>query len=263
MLMEEELYMKKDVYNCHFIGYKENPKILLIHGMGFYWNNCFRKIIDELKSIYFLIIPELEGHHNIKEATNIKITECIEWLENILISNHINKIDAVYGISFGASIAVEFARRKNITVHNLILDGAQFVDQGMMKRLSSWIMAWQFKRVLSNKKLFSYIKRQMGYINKDEVAILKPMMCDRISFQTLEQSAYECYNYNINNGNEKIESKVWFICGSGENFALQSEKLISNAALLPIHKRVYQGKGHAEVLSQHPEEIVDIIKKCL
>ena len=71
------------------------------------------------------------------------------------------------------------------------------------------------------------------------------------------------YNYNINNGNEKIESKVWFICGSGENFALQSEKLISNAALLPIHKRVYQGKGHAEVLSQHPEEIVDIIKKCL
>lgn len=33
-----------------------------------------------------------------------------------------------------------------------------FVDQGLMSWFSALIMAWQFKRILSDKPMFSYIK---------------------------------------------------------------------------------------------------------
>lgn len=70
--------MKKGSYNCHFIGNVNNPKVVLIHGMGFYWEKCFTPIIEALELEYCLIIPELEGHHNKSEKTDIKIAGLCE-----------------------------------------------------------------------------------------------------------------------------------------------------------------------------------------
>ena len=81
--------MKKGSYNCHFIGNVNNPKVVLIHGMGFYWEKCFTPIIEALELEYCLIIPELEGHHNKSEKTDIKIADCVNRLEQELTSNNI------------------------------------------------------------------------------------------------------------------------------------------------------------------------------
>lgn len=254
--------MKKGSYNCHFIGNVNNPKVVLIHGMGFYWEKCFTPIIEALELEYCLIIPELEGHHNKSEKTDIKIADCVNRLEQELTSNNIKQVDVVYGISFGASIAAEFACNGKIKVNNLILDGAMFVDQGLMSWFSALIMAWQFKRILSDKPMFSYIKKQMGYTTKDEITILKPLMCNPISFQTLRKSAYECYRYDITKKN-KIESNVRFIYGSGESFPAQSEEIIAGCTPKLINSKIYDNKGHAEILSCYPEKIVNIIKSIL
>ena len=168
----------------------------------------------------------------------------------------------MYGISFGASIAAEFGCNGKIKVNNLILDGAMFVDQGLMSWFSALIMAWQFKRILSDKPMFSYIKKQMGYTTKDEITILKPLMCNPISFQTLRKSAYECYRYDITKKN-KIESNVRFIYGSGESFPAQSEEIIAGCTPKLINSKIYDNKGHAEILSCYPEKIVNIIKNIL
>ncbi|WP_243128198.1 hypothetical protein [Clostridium niameyense] len=55
--------MKKEKSKLHIIGDSHNKKVLLIHGMGFYWEKCFFSIINELKKKYCLLIPELEGHN--------------------------------------------------------------------------------------------------------------------------------------------------------------------------------------------------------
>lgn len=31
------------------VGDLNNPKIMLVHGAGFYWENCFREIMESLK----------------------------------------------------------------------------------------------------------------------------------------------------------------------------------------------------------------------
>lgn len=102
----------------------------------------------------------------------------------------------------------------------------------------------------------------MGYTTKDEITTLKPLMCNPISFQTLRKSAYECYRYDITKKN-KIESNVRFIYGSGESFQAQSEEIIAGCTPKLINSKIYDNKGHAEILSCYPEKIVNIIKNIL
>ena len=82
------------------------------------------------------------------------------------------------------------------------------------------------------------------------------------SFQTLRKSAYECYRYDITKKN-KIESNVRFIYGSGESFPAQSEEIIAGCTPKLINSKIYDNKGHAEILSCYPEKIVNIIKNIL
>lgn len=60
--------MKKENSKLHIIGEAGKPKVMLIHGAGFYWETCFPRIINDLKDRYCILIPELEGHtHNPEE----------------------------------------------------------------------------------------------------------------------------------------------------------------------------------------------------
>ena len=44
--------MKKGSYNCHFIGNVNNHKVVLIQGMGLYWEKWFTQIIEDLEPDY-------------------------------------------------------------------------------------------------------------------------------------------------------------------------------------------------------------------
>ena len=190
--------MRKDTYNCHFIGNKRNPKIILVHGMGFYWKKCFENIIEKLKDKYFMIIPELPGHRNEEDKkAKIAIMNIVSGIEAVLRKKKVDSVDLAYGISFGATIVTELCDRQIIHVSMLVLDGAQFVNMGWKCKISAFVMTLQFKRILSKKYMNSYVKKQLGYENKDEIKILSKMMNDKIGLKTLYQSAYECYKYNI------------------------------------------------------------------
>lgn len=41
--------LKKGLFELHIIGDPSKKKVLLIHGMGFQWKFCFKKVIEELK----------------------------------------------------------------------------------------------------------------------------------------------------------------------------------------------------------------------
>lgn len=82
-------------------------------------------------------------------------------------------------------------------VKHLVIDGAQFINLGWMKKLSAFVMAKQFKNVAKGRHMNPYVKRQLGYQSKDEISIFKQLMCDTISDQVLYQAAYACYSYEI------------------------------------------------------------------
>lgn len=61
----------------------------------------------------------------------------------------------------------------------------------------------------------------------------------------------------------KNRSNVRFIYGSGESFPAQSEEIIAGCTPKLINSKIYDNKGHAEILSCYPEKIVNIIKNIL
>lgn len=230
-----------------------------MHGMGFWWKKCFREIIDALSEKYCIILPEAAGHHNVKEKrVNIDITDIAEHIENDLKEKGIGRIDVVYGISFGATVAAELVLRGRVSVDTLVVDGAQFVNMGGSGKLSAFVMAWQFMRLPKGRHMNSYVRGQLGYGDRDEIKILSPLMCDEISFSALYRSALACYMYDISTRGDFF-CDVVFMYGADEQFAAKSE-MIARAKTKGNFRTVkFRGMGHAEALSTCAGEIADTL----
>ena len=251
------MIMKKAIFNCHYFGNPEHPVILLIHGMGFYWEKCFAGMIGELQKKYYCIIPELAGHHNENRTEEISLEDMVYAIESQLKLHQISKIRTLYGISFGASIAVELAFRGNVKINQLVIDGAQFVNLGWMKKISAFVMAKQFKNIAKGKHMNAYVKGQLGYQNKNEISIFKKLMCENISENVLYKSAYECYRYDIcKKGN--LDCNLYYLYGEKEAFAVASKGLIQKKVNGVFLEKRFENFGHAEVLGYKPEILVDI-----
>ena len=247
--------MMKDSFKCIVIGDTARPRILLMHGMGFLWKKCFREIIDALSDKYCIIIPEAAGHHNVKEKrVHIDITDIAEHIENYLKEKEIGRIDVVYGISFGATVAAELVLRGRVSVDTLVVDGAQFVNMGVSSKLSAFVMAWQFMRLPNGRHMNSYVRSQLGYGDRDEIKILSPLMCDEISFSALYRSALVCYMYDISKRGDFL-CDVIFMYGADEQFAAKSEMIVRAKTKGDFQTVRFHGMGHAEALSTRAGEI--------
>ena len=221
--------LKKGLFELHIIGDPSKKKVLLIHGMGFQWKFCFKKVIEELKRNYCLI--------------------------------RIEELDCIYGISLGASIAIEIALRDCIRINKLILDGGQFESMGIMKKIDAYFMAKEFQKVIQKKRMWSYVSKQMGYRNGNEIEVLYPLCCKRIQFDTLYDAALAAYGYDIKKRMEKLRMKVVIMYGGNELFAAKSVSLVKEKCVSECEVYAYDNMGHSEVLSLHPEKLCEIIRK--
>ena len=108
--------MKKDQSKIHLRGNGNGKRVLLIHGMGFNWKNCFDKVLHILGKNYYFIIPELSGHNASSDGAVTSVIHSAAYISNLLQMKGINQVDTVYGISLGASIALELAYKGDIKI---------------------------------------------------------------------------------------------------------------------------------------------------
>lgn len=251
--------MKKAPYKFHVFGNVVGSKILLIHGIGFYWNRCFRYLIDDLSKDYCLIIPELDGHREAQHNVFTSVKENAIEIEKIIRDEFNSKIETVYGISLGASIAMEIARRNNIRISNLIFDEPQFVPLGIGAGISAFGMALQFKKIMHGRHMNKYVQKKMGYSNND-IGILKSMLCKKIRFRTLFKSSYSCYKYDIAKKTKKITCKMNVLYGEREEFAGKSIEVLEESSNNPLSIFKFDNLSHVELLAISPDKLCDIIK---
>lgn len=171
------------------------------------------------------------------------------------------ELDCIYGISLGASIAIEIALRDCIRINKLILDGGQFESMGIMKKIDAYFMAKEFQKVIQKKRMWSYVSKQMGYRNGNEIEVLYPLCCKRIQFDTLYDAALAAYGYDIKKRMEKLRMKVVIMYGGNELFAAKSVSLVKEKCVSECEVYAYDNMGHSEVLSLHPEKLCEIIRK--
>ena len=105
------------------IGSKENPSLILIHGLAsnkFTWN----AIIEILKDNYFLITVDLPGHGaNYSYETDFSYPSMVDYL--FKLQNHLGiTFQNIAGHSYGASVATMTALDERFEIKKLaLLDG--------------------------------------------------------------------------------------------------------------------------------------------
>ena len=77
--------MKKDQSKIHLLGNKNGKRILLIHGMGFNWKNCFDKLLHILGKNYYFIIPELSGHNASSNGAVTSVILSADYISAVLL----------------------------------------------------------------------------------------------------------------------------------------------------------------------------------
>ena len=151
--------------------------------------------------------------------------------------------------------------RDCIRINKLILDGGQFESMGIMKKIDAYFMAKEFQKVIQKKRMWSYVSKQMGYRNGNEIEVLYPLCCKRIQFDTLYDAALAAYGYDIKKRMEKLRMKVVIMYGENELFAAKSVSLVKEKCVSECEVYAYDNMGHSEVLSLHPEKLCEIIRK--
>ena len=189
------------------------------------------------------------------------VYECADEIITSIRNHRIEELDCIYGISLGASIAIEIALRDCIRINKLILDGGQFESMGIMKKIDAYFMAKEFQKVIQKKRMWSYVSKQMGYRNGNEIEVLYPLCCKRIQFDTLYDAALAAYGYDIKKRMEKLRMKVVIMYGGNELFAAKSVSLVKEKCVSEFEVYAYDNMGHSEVLSLYPEKLCEIIRK--
>ena len=228
--------------------------------------NGTQQIIEQNKFSNELIIYDLREKQSEIEEHLLKIrttnSHRVFDIEKGHVRNHrIEELDCIYGISLGASIAIEIALRDCIRINKLILDGGQFESMGIMKKIDAYFMAKEFQKVIQKKRMWSYVSKQMGYRNGNEIEVLYPLCCKRIQFDTLYDAALAAYGYDIKKRMEKLRMKVVIMYGGNELFAAKSVSLVKEKCVSECEVYAYDNMGHSEVLSLHPEKLCEIIRK--
>lgn len=252
--------MKKANYKLHIIGDINKKKVLLIHGMGFYWKNCFDTLIKQLKDKYCLLIPELEGHAPDSKGEIKSVNLCAETIIKGLSIIRISKIECIYGISLGASIALEIALKNKFEINKLILDGGQYESMGENTEQFARIISEEFQKIINGNHMMTEVQTQMGYLKNNDINVLRHLMYLDVSLDTLYKAGFAAYSYDIKDREEKLDMNVILMCGGKEAYAQASIPLIQEKSLNTIKTCIFENKGHAEVLSKDSNEIVKLIE---
>ena len=248
-------------FRLHVVGNLSKKRVMLIHGMGFDWKNCFGSIADELKKEFCVLLPELNGHNSENKGTFTTVYDSADEIINEIEKLQVTEIECLYGISLGASIALEIALRKKLLIKKLILDGGQYESMGVKKYFFSFCMAMEFRKIINGKRMMEVVSKQMGYRNGDEKLILLPLCCKNLKFYTLYKSALAAYSYDIRNRKEKLDMKVIILHGEKEIYAAHSALIVQKKCIYGCEIKICEKCGHSELLSLNPLKHCDIIKK--
>ncbi len=254
---------KKALYNLHVMGEITAPKVLLVHGAGFYWETCFAPMIQRLSDTCCLILPELEGHgeHSTEDMTSV--AETAAEIAAAMAERGIDSVDVAYGISLGASIVCEMGLQHHVSIREMILDSGQYITTGDMTDQYANFMADAFMGLKDGVHLVSPVKESMGYANGQDVEALQPLIWKPITRETLYHTFLAVYQYDITKREERIEGTVTIMYGTNEAYAPSSTPVVAAICKTEPTTVTVADCGHAQALSEKPDEIIREIQKRL
>lgn len=252
------------------LGSKNNPAILLIHGMMSSARDCMtfgQYMADE----YYVIMPTLDGHGH--DGTDLlEVDKEAEKIIDYLKENNIHSLSLIQGSSMGAEVALEVRRQAGL---NNIPTTLCFFDGGPFFHFTPWFRAIMRKRFTSLVKLLDTddpVKAQenlsnnpfLKFVVKEKLeqysGLIESMVSERRHFsqKTIENLVNICYKCDLPEFTaDEQESFLFFF--SAEEPAHDSKKRLVKAYPNAQYQDI-ENYGHCSYQFMEPQKYAQMLK---
>lgn len=241
-------------------GSKENPPILLLHGMMQDWRSEY-ELLKPLEAHYRLIIPAQDGFYD-GSGDFTSFADQARQVEEYIKSNYSGKIHGAYGCSQGGLMLTELLTRNKIDMGTVIMDGCYVAHQG---KISGWVTYKMFCKI-KNEGTFPWIMNVMialmGNKKDDVTGSFMDAMYMNASDETVRRNFMENYTYHTRHEIAENKSMVHLWCGSKEPYAIKSHNILKKY-LKNYKEEIMEGLGHGEFLTKHSDECCAKIRETL
>ena len=239
-------------------GNKENPPVLLLHGMMQDWHSEY-ELLKPLEKYYRLIIPAQDGFYD-GSTEFTSFADQARQIEEYIDKNYDGKLHGAYGASQGGLMLTELLTRNKVNLGTVIMDGCYVAHQG---KVAGKISAWMFKKFKNTGKFPPLIMVTMKLMGlKAENLSMMDSLYMKASDESVDRNFIENYTYHTNPEIAKNETMVYMWCGSKEPYAIKSHKILKNY-LINYEEEIMRGLGHGEFLMKHQDECCEKIHSIL
>lgn len=244
----------------HEFGNMEAPVVVLIPGTYASWQ-IFSPLIGLLQTDWRIVVPALDGQQtdlNGKPVPNefTTVDDEARQIEEYLLAHAYGKADTVYGISLGGGIGARLAERNKVQIRRLVMDAAPITSfSGAMRVFSQYYQALNVWCCCHFGKLYRKIFRS-HYFHTLFDEFDRTFPCD--GSRTAIRVFRSVFSYRLQSLPDGIKAEFWH--GSKELlFPPQARHAV---AVYPATKvTVFPKMNHAQLLTDHPEEIAGRIEQ--
>ena len=257
----------------HTLGNKENPAVMLIHGMVSSWKDCepYGKLLaDE----YYVIMPTLDGHG--QDNTDLlplkdEVDKLVGWLKE----NGISSVAMVQGSSMGAEIALAVAKR--LEEEGIPLT-CGFFDGGPFFHFNPFFRAFMRKKFTSLVKVFDTDDHDAAYqgmmnhpflkfVAKDKAMQYEPLIRSmtqerrHFSKKSVKNLVNICYKFDLPSFSDDIQKRFVFFF-SDEEPARKSRKRLMKAYPNADYQDIH-GYAHCGYQTVETEKYARLLKESI
>lgn len=240
-------------------GSKGNKSVLFIHGMASSAKLCYEPLLTYLKD-YYVILTEADGHSDSTPEFESLVQNC-EEIEQFVSESLNGELYCLSGFSMGATMAVDIAARRNISISKLHLDAAFLIKMGWRTKPYEMIFCKSIARILSGKRIPKVLMDSV--MGKDNNSVVE-MLYSGIASKTIISACEYVYNFEIADSVKLYSGSAAFWYGSNEPYPRKSAELLKE--YLPNLEVVeFDNMGHGQLLHEHKElyadKLIDFLKK--
>ena len=245
----------------HTFGNDSGKAILLIHGMLNPWQ-IWKEVSDAFSNEYFVIIPELDAHTQEEASEFISVDDEAVKIRDYLQKNGKENLYMTCGLSMGGRIAAVLAGMPEITVENLILDGAPLLSMpkiliGFMSK--NYISIINKSKKLDPKVIESFKKDFLPEKYLDDYLKLAGHM-DEQSIRNVLKSVFSAFEF------KKYDDscKILFMHGTKGNETVSKKAALKMKEVNPQTQiKCFDGYAHAQLLSFETKQWIKEVKDFL
>ena len=239
-------------------GSKENPPILLLHGMMQDWHTEY-EMLKDLKKHYLLIIPAQDGFYE-GSGNFTSFADQARQIEEYIQEKYSGKVKGAYGCSQGGLMLTELLTRNNIDLGTVIMDGCYVAHQGKIAGWVTYKMFCKFKNTGKFPALIMVMMKLMG-LKAEDLGMMDSLYMSA-SDETVKKNFMENYTYRTRSEIAQNETMVHMWCGSKEPYAIKSHKELKRY-LKNYKEEIMDSFGHGEFLMKHSKECCEKIHRTI